>query len=315
MNEIFAFFAGLVALLPGFGPPPQPVYSGYVDADYVYAAAPSGGTIATLSVAEGETVQKGAVLFTLKADQQRAALKAAEARAAAARASWQNHSTGGRREEVEVARASLAKAQADLGLAQATLERSRKLFAAGTVAQARLDQDEANARAAQAQVSQTEAQLAVIELPARNAQLASAEQTLIAAEADAEQARANLAERSVLAPADGRVEEVFYQAGEVAGAGAPVLSLLAPEALVVKFFVPEPDRAAFSPGQRLAISCDGCPAGLSAMLTRIASQPQFTAPIIYSREERTRLVYSAEARLAAGAGLDPGQPVSVGVVK
>jgi HlyD family secretion protein len=79
----------------------------------------------------------------------------------------------------------------------------------------------------------------------------------------------------------------------------------------VLFFIPQPERAGFAPGDVLALSCDGCPAGLEATVSRLASDPQFTPPIIYSREERQRLVFRAEAEVAGDAGLLPGQPVTL----
>jgi HlyD family secretion protein len=160
-------------------------------------------------------------------------------------------------------------------------------------------------------VAQAEAQLAVAELPARPAQRAAAEAALRAAEAEAERARTALAERVVAAPAAGRVEKLYFDPGEVAGVGAPVLSILPEGPLTVLFFVPESDRPKLAPGATFLLSCDTCPPGLTATLTRLAASPQYTPPVIYSRDERTRLVYRAEAALAAGSGLMPGQPVTL----
>ncbi len=94
-------------------------------------------------------------------------------------------------------------------------------------------------------------------------------------------------------------------------AGTPVISILPTGRRKVLFFVAEGARAGLGLGTVLAVSCDGCPAGLVAEVTRIAAEPQYTAPIIYSRDERARLTYRAEARLGEGAALLPGQPVSL----
>lgn len=312
MDEIFAWIFGIVgAVLPGFGEPAMPSWNGYVEADYVYVAASSAGQITSLGVVEGADVAAGEVLFTLEDRQYRALVTAADARVTAAMANLQNLTTGSRDDEIEVIRASLQKAEADLGLARETAQRSGQLFAEGLTPQARVDQDQATLKSAEAAVRQLEAQLKVAELPARDAQQWQAEANLAAAQADAGKARADLEDRTVTAPLAGRVEKLFFAAGEVAGAGTPVVQLLPAGALKVKFYVAEAERVQFEMGQALAVSCDGCATGLTATVMKFASEPQFTPPIIYSRDERKRLTFLVEARIDIEGGLLPGQPVTV----
>lgn len=311
MNEILAFFAGLLALVPGFGPVPEPAWNGYVEADYVYVGSASPGTIASIVAREGQMVAAGEVLFILESRQQDAILRAAEARVEAARANVENLSTGGRAEELAVIRATLDKAEADLTLASSQYLRSVSLLAEGLTPQAKVDQDRATLRSAEAQVAQLKAQLRVSELPARNPQRVAAEANLIAAEADADKAREDLADRTVLAPAAGRIERLYFSTGEMAPLGTPVVALQPAEALKVKFFLAEADRPAFALGDTLAVQCDGCGDGLSATVSFFASDPQFTPPVIYSRDERKRLSFLAEATLAADSQLHPGQPVTL----
>ena len=312
MNEFFAFIMGLVAaILPSFGQPAVPTWNGYVEADYVYVAPAAPGIVSRFEVAEGVSVARGDVLFVLSEEQQRALVAAAEARVAAAEANLQNLSTGSRADEIAVVRASLQKAEADLSLARETSARSGKLFAEGLVTQARYDQDRATLASAEAAVRQLQAQLKVAELPARDAQQWQAEANLAAARAEAEKAKADLADRTVAAPVAGRIERKYFSEGEMAQAGVPVVALLPEAAYKVKFYVAEAERAALQPGASVAVSCTGCPEGLSASVTWFASEPQFTPPVIYSRDERQRLTFLVEATLAESAGLLPGQPVTV----
>ena len=90
----------------------------------------------------------------------------------------------------------------------------------------------------------------------------------------------------------------------------PVVAILPEGALKVKFYLPEGVRQEFALGDRLKVSCDGCPAGLTATVSWFASDPQFTPPVIYSRDERQRLSFLAEAVLDTGV-LHPGQPVTL----
>jgi HlyD family secretion protein len=89
------------------------------------------------------------------------------------------------------------------------------------------------------------------------------------------------------------------------------VALLPADALKVKFYVGEAERATLALGDTVGVSCDGCAEALTAQLSFFASDPQFTPPIIYSRDERMRLTFLAEATLESGAGLLPGQPVTV----
>lgn len=312
MNAFLAWLTALVAMvIPGFGTAPEPSWNGYVEADYLYVAPTGSGVIASLAVAEGQVVARGDVLFVLGAEQARALVAAADARVAAAQAALANLSTGSRADEIDVVRASLRKAEADRDLARETATRSGKLFDEGLIPQSRYDTDNASLASAEAQVAQLQAQLKVAELPARDAQQAQAEADLAAAQADAERARADLADRTVTAPAAGRIERLYYAEGEVAAAGAPVLSLLPAHALKIKFYVAEAERPEFALGESVAVSCDGCPGGLTAALSFFASDPQFTPPVIYSRDERQRLTFLAEATLPPAATLPPGQPVTI----
>jgi len=312
MDQFLSWLAGFVAIVvPGFGIAPEASWNGYVEADYVYVAAAAPGVIDTIAIREGDKVARGDLLFVLSQDQQLALLRAAEARIAVAVANAQNLSTGSRAEEVQVIRASLGKAEADLALAQATLARSEKLAAEGLTPEAKVEQDRATLASARAQVAQLQAQLAVAELPARDPLQVAAEASLVAAQADADKARSDLEDRTVTAPVAGRIERLYFGPGEMATAGVPVAALLPDGALRVKFYVAEADRPQLKLGEAISVSCDGCPEGLTATLSYFASDPQFTPPVIYSRDERIRLSFLAEATLSEGSELQPGQPVSV----
>ena len=315
MDNVLAWLTGLLSIIPGVGHEAPPSWNGYAEIDYVYASTATAGRIESVAVREGDRVAIGDVLFVLEASQQQAQYDAALARAKAAEASLDNLQTGSRSEEIDVIRASLMKAEADLALAQQNLKRSEELFAQGLIPAAQLDQARATAQAAGAAVEQLKAQLKVAELPARDAQQIAAEATLAAATADAANAKAMLDNRTIRAPDAGRVERLFFSAGEVANAGAPVVSLAGAGALKLKFYLSETDRQDFALGQRVAVTCDGCAEDLTATIDHFASDPQFTPPIIYSRDERHRLVFLTEAVMDEENGVLPGQPVSIGRIE
>lgn len=306
-----SWLAALAALLPGWQAPATPVWNGYVEADFVYVAPAAPGRLVELAVAEGDAIAQGEILFRLDDLAQKAALRAAEARVAEAEANLDNLLTGSREAEIEVLRASLDRAKAEQALAEKTLERSLTLLERELIPQAQADADRAALQERDAQVAELNAQLRVAELPARDAQVAAARAAVDAARAEADRARSDLEDRGVVAPIAGAVERVFFDAGEVAATGTPVVSILPEADRTLLFFVPEAHRAAIGIGDVLAVSCDGCPEPLSARVTRMASEPQYTPPIIYSREERQRLVFRAEAKLTEPSPLLPGQPVTL----
>ncbi|RME15204.1 MAG: HlyD family secretion protein [Alphaproteobacteria bacterium] len=312
LDQITSWIAALLtAVIPGYGVDPTPVYNGYVEGEFVHVAPSVTGRLNTMAVSEGDIVVAGQFLFDMDSTKQRAALRAANFRVAQAEANLRNLETGSREAEIEVIRASLAEARAARDLARTTLERTENLFRNNIVTEAKVEADRTALQQAEAHVSQLEAQLKVAELPARDEQLIAAQATLKAAQAEADLAAAQLDDMHVTAPTQGLVEKVYFEAGEVAAAGTPVVSILPPDALHVLFYLPEQERPDFSIGEVLDLSCDGCPPGLTATITRMASEPQFTPPIIYSREQRTRLVYRAEASLPRDSGLLPGQPVTL----
>jgi len=116
----------------------------------------------------------------------------------------------------------------------------------------------------------------------------------------------------VFAPATGTVEEVYFRPGEVVKEGQAVIALLPPGNLKVRFFVAEPVRASLHTGQTVKVSCDGCKGELTATISFIAREAEFTPPVIFSQEQRQKLVFLVEARPSGEAAkLTAGQPVSV----
>ena len=152
----------------------------------------------------------------------------------------------------------------------------------------------------------------VAALPARSPEIGAA--AARAAEADAQlvAARDKLKNLSPVAPATADVDDVFFKAGEWVAAGQPVVSLLAPGDVNLRFFVPESALAKARPGTLITYRCDGCGAPGRATISRVASQPEYTPPVIYSEGARAKLVYLVEARPEApDTQLRPGLPIEV----
>jgi HlyD family secretion protein len=141
--------------------------------------------------------------------------------------------------------------------------------------------------------------------------LDDAEAALRTSQARLNSAQTRLARRKVLSPVTGSVQQIYYRAGELVPAGKPIVALLPPANLKVRFFVNEAMLPKLTIGEPVTISCDGCDSGLTAKISFIARTSEFTPPVIYSMEERSKLVFLIEARPEGPERLRVGQPVSV----
>ena len=289
-----------------------PLAVGYVEGEYVLVAPIETAEIRNVPVRRGERVEKGALLAELVVEDADIAVAQAEAAAGQARAQLADLKIGKRPEEIAVLDAALAAARADAGEAQRTADRTQDLLKRGIATQADADKSATALEMAEARVGQAEANLDVGRLPARPEAINAAESALRQAEANLDQARWRRSQRTLRAQAAGRIGDVLRDPGEIAGPAAPVLSLLPDGGVKLKLYIGEPDFASIAVGSKLAVRCDGCPDGMTATVGYVSPDPEFTPPVIYSLENRQKLVYLIEARPDdPNSRLQPGQIVDV----
>jgi HlyD family secretion protein len=142
-----------------------------------------------------------------------------------------------------------------------------------------------------------------------------AEAALRTAQARVNSAQTRLNRRKVYSPVTGTVQQLYFRVGELVMTAKPILALLPPMNLKVRFFVNESMLPKLKLGDTVAISCDGCEPGIEAKISFIARSSEFTPPVIYSMEERSKLVFLIEARTVRTDQLRVGQPVSVKLVE
>jgi HlyD family secretion protein len=303
--------AGL-ALLAGCQPTQPAGYPGYAEGEFVRVASPLAGTLATLAAERGAIVQKDAPLFTLESDQEQAAVAEAQARVTQARASLADLEKGRRPPEIAAAKAQLAQAQAALTQSAADLARTQKLVAEKFLPPQQLDQAKAARDRDSARVAELTEQVRIANLPARSDQIAAAGAEAKAATDALAQAQWRVEQKTQAAPASGLVVDTLYRPGEFVAAGQPVVSLLPPANVKVRFYVPEPIVGTLRIGDTVSVRCDGCGEPIDAAIRFIAPQAEFTPPVIYSLQNRANLVFLVEAwPRAPSAALHPGLPVDV----
>lgn len=313
LNRLVCASAAALGLLGACTEKPPAAWSGYAEGDYVYVSSPIAGRVDGVAVHAGDSVRQGAALFSLDASSEQLAEKEAEARAQAALAQANNLGSGKRREELAVTQAQLAQARAAEVLANSDLQRQQQLVAQGFVSKARADDAATAVAQARARVAELTAAVQVAQLPGRADEVSAQRANAQAAREALSQSQWRSGQKQQAAPADAMVADVFFQRGEFVGAGQPVVSLLPPANIKARFFVPEADLGAIHMGQAVWLGCDGCGKPMAAKISRIATQPEFTPPVIYSNAQRSKLVFMAEAQPSAADAvrLKPGQPLDV----
>jgi HlyD family secretion protein len=249
----------------------------------------------------------------LERQSEAAALAQAKKNLAQSQAQLDDLTKGKRPTEIESLAAQLARAQADLKLSAAQFARREQLGGSAVVSKEELDQARAQNDADQAQVNQLAADLATAKLGARDDAIRAAQAAVEAQRAAFDKAKWSFDQKQQFAPAEAQVHDTLYRQGEWVAAGNPVVALLPPENLKVRFFVPQEMLPQIKVGQNVSIHCDGAPHTISAVINYISTQAEYTPPVIYSRETRANLVFMIEAKisLADAADVRPGQPADV----
>lgn len=303
----------LMALLSGCQADVKTRYQGYVEGEPILVAAQQSGQLTSLTVRRGDVIASGAPLFSQDQAVEAASVSQARAQVDQTRAQLDNLATGRRPPEIAAIEAQLKDAEARQALSAGQLARQKALVAKGFVSAESLDQARTQWARDQASVLQMRAQLATARLPGRAEERAGAQAQVAASEAALEQSAIRLAQKSQRAPAAGRVQDVYYRAGEWAAAGQPVVSILPAENIKIRFFVPESVLSALRTGQTVGIHCDGCDTPVPAVIRFISASAEYTPPVLFSEKNRHRLVYMVEAwpQPEDAVRLHPGLPVDV----
>jgi len=303
----------VLAAASGCSPAETDRFGGYVEAEFVYVGPLLAGRLQGVNVERGQRVETGAALFQLEPIPEAYERATALARAEQAAAQASDLRKGKRTDEIRAIEQQLAQAKAVLALSTAELARSTALIQKGFLSPGRLDELQATRDRDAARVGEVQAQLAVGKAAARPDEIAAAAAAQRAAESDLALTRWREEQTRGVAPKAATVHDVMYRAGEWVAQGAPVVALLPDGAVKLRFFVPQAALSRFAPGDTVQVSCDGCPPDLTARVQFIATQAEFTPPVIYSNESRSKLVFMVEARPQGEAvrTLRPGQPIDV----
>jgi HlyD family secretion protein len=257
-------------------------------------------------------VKAGDFLFAIDPALQTADLEGAKASLSQATARLARVEAAQQRpEEVAVLEATQRQMRAALEFSTSELNRVRSLNERNVSSKQQLDQAQANYDRDRAGLENVTRQIEVARLSGRREDIDAARFAVEQAKAQLGNAQARLQRTRVSATVSGRIQEIYFRPGEVVSAGRPIVSILPPGNLKLRFFVPEAALPSMKINGVVNVTCDGCPAGLQAHINFISQSAEFTPPVIYSLEERQKLVYKIEARPDRPDVFRVGQPVNV----
>jgi HlyD family secretion protein len=311
LNSLCLSIMTVISLLGCTEPAEKTTFSGYVEEELIYIAAPQPGWIAEEQVSAGQEISSGDILFKLDDEQQLALLSEAQARVEQAQAQERDASTGARVEEIDALQAQKNEAAAALEFAKSEKVRWTELVTKGLAPESKGIQVKADYEAAVARLNTLEANIQVAKLAKREEFIKGADAAQRAAQAALEQAQWQLQQRTVSATVGGQVDEIFYRKGEFVNTGAPVLAILPDQGLKVRFYVPQARLTEFNVGDEVSVIADGIDSPVKAKIFNIAKSVEFTPPVIYDKTTRQKLMFMLEARLPTNSQLHPGLPVEV----
>ena len=288
-------------------------WQGYLEGEYVYVASPIAGRLERLSVEKGSRVEPGVPLFALEDSSESDARREAANRLNASLARLEDLKKGSRPTELAALEAQLQKARSAAELSRLDLARQEGLFRDGAISQSDYDHARLAHEEDERVVDGLSSNLDTARLGGRSDAIAAAGADVKAAQAALAAADWSVGQKAQAAPCAGLVFDTLYREGEFVAAGSPVVALLPPANIKVRFFVPEQEFGAVRPGGRVEVALSGGGAPLEARISYLSPQPEYTPPVLYNRDNRSKLVFMVEAEFPGGAGRDlhPGQPAFV----
>ena len=285
---------------------------GYVEGEFLYLAAPSSGKLCSLAVEKGTEVLANSLLFSIDATSEQKLRDEAAESLKQAQANLEDAKKGKRSTEISAIEAQMKQAQSAFTLAEQEYDRQEKLsHLPGVTSKQDFDRARSAREQSREKVTQLQSELETARLGARVDQVNALEAAVGAKASVLAKTEWDLSQKIMLAPATGLVFDTLYHPGEWVMAGRPVMIFLPPERIKVRAYVPELRIGNVRLGQLVEIHVDGRPEPLAGTVNYIATRPEFTPPVIYSRDNRSKLSFLIEITFAPETAklLHPGQPV------
>lgn len=288
-------------------------YQGYAEGEFVNISSTQSGKLDKLFVKRGDTVSKDTALYALESDSEVIALNQAASALAVAESTLNDYNKGSRPQEMDVIQAQLTQALANSKNAQEQLSRNTLLAQSNAVSKEQLDNSTALAKSTEAKVKELTNVRTVAKLAKRSDQIHAQEAHIKELKESLNQAQWKLNEKALKSRGNALVFDTLYREGEWVPSGGIVVRLLPPQNIKIRFFVPQAIAEKLAINQKASIISRADGKTLSARITYISTEAEYTPPVIYSNETKDKLTFMIEAypNAADAPLLHPGQPVEV----
>lgn len=286
-------------------------YQGYVVGENIYIGTSYSGILKNLAVQRGQSVNKGQLLFELDPDPQELVIKQFQADLQQAENVLKDLQNPRRTPEIEAIQAQIEQTDAQIQLAEIRVKRNSELYKKMAVDKDTFDAAVAHYNELVKLKAQYEANLRLAKLGSREEQINAQQAQIISLTAKLQEAKWELLQKTAYAPAQGIIFDTYYRVGEFVGSQQSVLSVLTPENVRLQFYVPVEELARLSTGQEITFLCYNCKQRASATIDYISPEAEYVPPLVYTRENRDKLVFRIKAHLPEFGQFKPGQPVTV----
>lgn len=287
-------------------------YQGYVMGENIYIASPMAGELKVLAVMRGQRVKKGQLLFVLDDKPQSFLVSQALSSVVQAEKVLADLKAPRRLPEIDAIKEQIEQAKAQLDLAQFRAHRNQTLYDKRVLDKDSLDASIEKVKELGHLKAMYEANLALAQEGAREGQIEAQQALKDSAQAKYEEAQWELSQKKMRAPTSGIIFDTYYNPGEYVTAQRPVVALLAPELIYLEFFVSGDDLNRIRVGTQIEFIAFGSKTRRMARVSYIASEAEYAPPLIYTRENASKLVFRVKAKIVGNAlKFKPGQPVEI----
>jgi HlyD family secretion protein len=291
-------------------------FQGYSYGEYTYLFANADGVISKIPVKKGDFVEKGATLIEMDDFQLKNNYLIAVQRLNQEESEFKSLTNGVKEQELEVVKSQLNQAILSEKLAFRNLERNKKLFSSKAISAIEIDHILTEYENKKEKVNELNKQLKAMMSPVQKDKLAVKKHQIESARLQTVKAKWEWSQSKLIAPISSQVTDIIYSEGESIRAGKPIISLLPENKIKVRFFVPEHLLGTIKTNMKVAFKCSGCGEELFGIIRYISPQAEYTPPVIYSNESKSKLVYMIEAEQEekSNATIKVGQPINVRVL-
>jgi len=286
--------------------------SGTIEGTSVDLNAKLAGTIKVLALKAGDSVQAGQQVAELSRNDLVAQRERDELSVIKAEAVLADLESGARAQEIKEAEANLNIARATLKRSEDDLERLEILYQAGAINQVEYENALMNWEINKNKVQAAEARYSLLQAGSRQEAINAAKIEVERNKAILKATDAMLEDLKIYSPISGVVLSKNYELGEYVPAGASLATVINPDDLWIKVYIPTDDLPKVTLGQKVLFTVSGLDRNFAGIVEEIATKGEFTPKTIQTKQERTNVVFAVKIRINSEDGiLKPGMPADV----